>query len=181
MIRIIGTAILGLVMFIPAANAEEQFEWMKQLEGDWVLSASQEGEAAKHAVIAPLVGSGKVALSYRLVGSKTTLQENIWPGTPREMATMYHCADKACSQVVADHYCALKNQPVLWADPQPAKGKLVFHCDPTVPVCNSPDMHLHVLTIELRGANSGQLRTTFALEKEGKPAGSTVFLFERNQ
>ncbi len=154
---------------------------MQPLEGDWVLSASQEGEAAKHAVIAPLVGSGKVALSYRLVGSKTTLQENIFPGTPREMATMYHCADKACSQVVADHYCALKNQPVLRADPQPAKGKLVFHCDPTVPVCNSPDLHLQVLTIELRGANSGQLRINFALEKEGKPAASPVFLFERKQ
>jgi hypothetical protein len=70
---------------------------------------------------------------------------------------------------------------VLRADPQPAKGKLVFHCDPTVPACNSPDLHLQVLTIELRGANSGQLRTTFALEKEGKPAASSVFLFERKQ
>jgi hypothetical protein len=162
-------------------GAAHQYGWLQQLEGDWVLAPAQEGEAAKHPVIAPLVGSGRVALSYRLVGSKTTLQENIFPGTPREMATMYHCIDKDCSQVVADHYCSLKNQPVLRAEPGPEAGRLVFRCDPSVPVCSSPDAHLDTLTIELPRGGEGPLRTTFALQKDGKPGESLLFLFERKR
>lgn len=162
-------------------DASGQYYWLTQLEGDWVLAPSQEGEASKHPVIAPLVGSGKVALSYRLVGSRTTLQENIFPGTPREMATMYHCIDQGCSQVVADHYCSLKNQPVLRAEPQPAAGRLVFRCDPGVAVCGSPAAHLDVLTIELPKGDASQLRTTFALRKDGKPGETLVFLFDRKR
>ena len=158
---------LGLIGLAGAARADgpRQYGWLQQLEGDWVLASAQEGEAARHPVIAPLVGSGKVALSYRLVGSKTTLQENIFPGTPREMATMYHCLDKACTQVLADHYCSLKNQPVLRAEPLVEPGKLVFTCDPAVAVCASPDPHLHILTIEAPRGSGGQLKTTFSDRK----------------
>jgi hypothetical protein len=160
-------------------DARYQFTRLQQLEGDWVLAATQEGEASKHPVIAPLVGSGKVALSYRLVGARTTVQENIFPGTPREMATMYHCVDSACTQVVANHYCTLKNQPVLRADPRMDVGRLVFRCDPGVAVCASPDAHLHVLTIEMPEDGSNRLKTKFQIQKEGKPAEELVFLFDR--
>jgi hypothetical protein len=179
--RLIGVT-LGIACLAGAAHAgggTEQYNWLQKLEGDWVLSSNQIGEAAKHPVIAPLVGAGKVALSYRMVGSKTTLQENIFPGTPREMATMYHCFDKECTEVVADHYCSLKNQPVLRATPQPAAGKLVFTCDPSAAVCSSPDPHLHVMTIEAPSGASGQIRTTLSIHRDGKPAEDLVFLFER--
>jgi hypothetical protein len=162
-------------------DAHRQYTRLQELEGDWVLAATQEGEASKHPVIAPLVGSGKVALSYRLVGAKTTLQENIFPGTPREMATMYHCVDSACTQVVANHYCTLKNQPVLRAEPRMAVGQLVFRCDPGVAVRASPDAHLHVLTIELPPYGSNRLKTKFQIQKEGRPAEELVFLFDRKQ
>ena len=168
-----GTALAG--------NPSEQYGWLQQLEGDWVLAPTQEGEAAKHPVIAPLVGAGKVALSYHLVGSKTTLQENIFPGTPREMSTMYHCIDKACSRLMADHFCSLKNQPVLRAEPVTESGKLVFSCDPAVAVCASPDPHLHVLTIEAPQGNAGPLKTTFSIRRDGKPAEDLVFLFDRKR
>lgn len=183
--RMAAGVALGLLGATGLAHAEASagrphYEWLQQLAGDWVLAPTQEGEASQHAVIAPLVGSGRVALSYRLVGSKTTLQENIFPGTPREMATMYHCIDQACTQVVADHYCSLKNQPVLRAEPAPEAGKLVFRCDPQVAVCTSPDAHLHVLTIERPHAD-GKLKMTFAIQKDGKPGENLVFLFDRRQ
>lgn len=177
--KTLSLVILACLVTVARAEPPEQYAWMQQFEGDWVLSADQEGEAARHAVIAPLVGSGKAALSYRLVGSKTTLQENIFPGTPREMATMYHCVDKACTQVVADHYCSLKNQPVLRAQPQAAAGKLVFTCDPAVATCNSADAHLHVLTIEAPKAPGGPLKTIFSVHRDGKLAEDLVFRFER--
>lgn len=162
-------------------DAHQQYTRLQELEGDCVLAATQEGEASKHPVIAPLVGSGKVALSYRLVGAKTTLQENIFPGTPREMATMYHCVDSACTQVVANHYCTLKNQPVLRAEPRMDVGRLVFRCEPTVAICASPDAHLHVLTIEMPEGGSNRLKTKFQIQKEGRPAEELVFLFDRKQ
>lgn len=180
------TAVVIAVATAPAGAAEPpeagaQFVWLQSLEGDWVLAAEQQGEASRHPVIAPLVGSGKVALSYRLVGSKTTLQENIFPGTPREMATMYHCADKRCSEVVADHYCSLKNQPVLRAEAAPEAGMLRFRCDPSVAVCASADAHLHALTIERIDGQPDRLKTTFALQKNGQPGETLVFQFERRQ
>ncbi|MBL8473281.1 MAG: hypothetical protein KF778_20935 [Rhodocyclaceae bacterium] len=164
-----------------SARAQGQFAWLQQLEGDWVLAADQDSEAAKHPVIAPLVGSGTVALRYRLVGSRTTLQENIFPGTPREMATMYHCVDKACSQVMADHYCSLRNQPVLRAAPPTAPGQLVFQCDPAVAVCASPDAHLDRLTVERLEGSANQLKTSFSIRKDGKIADLLVFHFERRK
>jgi hypothetical protein len=97
------------------------------------------------------------------------------------MSTMYHCADRACTQVIADHYCSLKNQPVLRAEPQPEAGKLVFRCDPAVAVCNAPDAHLDVLTIELPDGDAGQLKTSFALKKDGKPGEVLVFRFDRKR
>ncbi len=175
-------AFATLVASSPAsaeARGAASYAQLQHLEGDWVLTAEQEGEAARHPVIAPLVGSGKVALSYRLVGSKTTLQENIFPGTPREMATMYHCLDAACTEVIADHYCSLKNQPVLRAEPRVEEGKLVFRCDPALAVCNSPAAHLDVLTIELPRSPAEPLKTTFALRKDGKPGEVLVFRFDR--
>jgi hypothetical protein len=53
------------------------------------------GQASKHPAIAPLVGSGNMTSSYRLVGARTTVEEKFFPGTPREMAAMYHCVDSA--------------------------------------------------------------------------------------
>ena len=92
---------------------------------------------------------------------------------------MYHCLDKECTEVVADHYCSLKNHPVLRATPQSAAGKLVFTCDPSATVCSSPDPHLHVMTIEAASGSSAQLKTTFSIRRDGKPAEDLVFLFDK--
>ncbi len=161
-------------------NQADTYEWLKQLTGDWALSASQEGDAVKHPVIAPLVGSDKVAISYRLVGAQTTLQENIFPGTPREMATMYHCADKTCEQVRATHYCLLKSQPTLLAEPKVVNNKLVLNCDRQADICNSNDAHLHIITLELSG-NNRHLKETFSLYRDGKHLEDLIFHFDRKQ
>lgn len=163
------------------ADPATQFQWLQSLEGDWTLTAEQEGEAAKHPVIAPLVGAGRVALRYRLVGSKTTVQENIFPDTPREMATMYHCSDADCTQLIADHYCSLKNQPILQAAISNAENALRFECDPRVAICNASVAHLQTLTIERIPGDPDHLKTRFAVHKDGKLADTLVFRFERKR
>lgn len=117
-------------------------------------------------------------MSYCLVGAKTTLQENIFPGTPREMATMYHCEDKACGQIRAGHYCTLKNQLVLKAAARITDDRLELRCDPSSAVCASDDAHLHVLKLEMSQERS-RLTETFSLYRNGKPAEDLVFRFER--
>jgi hypothetical protein len=178
------SVVFVLLAGIAAADNDQhgagRYAWLKQLAGDWVLSAAQEGDAVKHPVIAPLVGSDKIAVSYRLVGAETTLQENIFPGTPREMATMYHCADKACDQVRATHYCVLKNQPALLAQPQVLNDKLVLNCDMQADICNSNDVHLHVITLELSD-NNRHLKETFSLYRDGKHVEDLIFHFDRKQ
>lgn len=154
------------------------FTWLQRLAGDWTLSAKQEGEASRHEVLAPLVGTQQVALSYRLVGARTTLQENIFPGTPREMSTMYHCEDKSCAQLKAAHFCTLKTQPVLRAEAAISDNKLVLRCDPSVPVCGSEEAHLHVLSLEM-SEDGNQLKETLSIYRNGKQAEDLIFRFER--
>jgi len=183
---LIGFAVasLGGLSSVCTAGMEKpsaQFAWLQSLEGDWTLTPDQEGEAARHPVIAPLVGAGRVALRYRLVGSKTTVQENIFPDTPREMATMYHCADADCTRLIADHYCSLRNQPILQAADSDVENTIRFECDPTVAICSASAAHLQTLTIERIPDDPDHLTTRFAVHKDGKLADTLVFRFERKR
>lgn len=177
---LIATLCGSIASAADALEGAASFDWLQRLAGEWVLAATQEGEAAKHQVIAPLVGTQQVALSYRLVGAKTTLQENIFPGTPREMATMYHCEDKQCSHIKAGHYCTLKTQPVLRAAARISDNKLILRCDLASSVCESGDPHLHVLTLEM-SEDGKRLKETFSVYRAGKPAEDLIFRFERKQ
>jgi hypothetical protein len=60
-------------------------------------------------------------------------------------------------------------------------GRLVFKCDPALAICNTPDAYLDVLSIELPPYGGSRLKTKFQIQKEGKPAESLVFLFDRKQ
>ena len=93
----------------PQQSNQELFKKMSILEGDWALSPAdqQEGKATQHKLVEPIVGTGNIAMSFKVIGKGTTLQENLLPGNGKEMATMYRC-DKAnnCTRVLATHYCA---------------------------------------------------------------------------
>ena len=94
-----------------AGDSLQIYNLTKSLEGDWVLSdvSKQQGKATKHKLVAPLVGTDKVAMNFKLVGKGSTVQESPLPGTKKEMVSMYHCKDSKCSQVKATHYCVKQN------------------------------------------------------------------------
>lgn len=79
----------------PPANAV--FEKLKSLAGTWDANMLKpDGE--------------KTTVEYRVSAGGTVVQETMFPGTPMEMINMYTIDGDA---VVATHFCAGDNQPVL--------------------------------------------------------------------
>jgi len=156
------------------------YKWMQQLEGDWVLSSaeSQEGKATSHSVVAPMVGSDLVAMSFRLIGAGSTVQESLLPGTSREMVTMYHCQDTGCAQVKATHYCVKQNQPQMVAAQETMDGRVIFECDMTTELCQSWDDHVHAISHELSD-DGNHLKTTYSSFMNGEHTKDSVYHFDK--
>lgn len=165
-----------------ASPAVENYNTMKMLKGDWKLAPAneQEGGATKKGPAAKLLGTNKTAMSFKVIGKGSTIQENLLPGTGKEMATMYHCDKfKNCTQLQAKHYCAKKNQPELLLDASAsAERKVSLICDKRFPLCNSKEGHVHGITHKLSQDNN-RLTTTYAIFKNGKFKKNTIYHFVR--
>lgn len=157
------------------------YQTLAKLEGDWKLAPAgqQEGGATKKGPAAKLIGTDATAMSFKVIGKGSTVQENLLPGTGKEMATMYHCDDfDACSQVKATHYCAKQNQPQLLLDASASSANAItMKCDPTAALCNSDEGHVHGITHELSG--EGDLKTTYTIFHKGRFQKNSVYHFVR--
>lgn len=180
------TTLIGLSLLINSAwatsPAQVNYNTISSLQGDWKLAAAdqQEGGATKKGPASKLVGTDKTAISFRVIGKGTTVQENLLPGTGKEMATMYHCNNfKNCSQVQAKHYCAKKNQPELLLDSKTSSANVIsLACDMSTALCNSSEGHVHKITHKL-SQDKNQLKTTYAIFKGGKFKKSSIYHFVR--
>src|SRR5262249_8474112 len=88
----------------PAAAGKDPsaaFERLKGLVGAWV--GAEDGEMSK---------KGALVARYALPGGGTALVEPVFPGSAREMVTVYH-ADG--NDLVLPHYCMEGNQPRMRA------------------------------------------------------------------
>ena len=162
-----------------AAEARQVYEWMKQLQGEWTLSPSdvQEGNAANHPTVAPLLGTDEVAIAFSLIARDSTIQEDLLPGTERQMVTMYHCRDSSCTAVKATHYCAKRNQPEFLASLDSTANRLVFECDMDTELCQSWDSHIHRITHELT-ADGRHLKTVYSSYTNGEFEKDTIYHFD---
>lgn len=173
--------IISLPIEVAAQDeAQQVYQWVKQLEGQWALSPAerQEGKASEHPAVSPMVGTEQVAMSFKLIARGSTVQEDLLPGTERQMVTMYHCRDDACSTVKATHYCVKQNQPQLLASLDSSADKLMFECDMSTELCQSWDDHVHQITHEL--TEDGQhLKTVYSSFMNGEHTKDTIYHFER--
>lgn len=170
----------GFNTYAVAGDSTEQFKLMKTLRGSWKLSPAtvQEGKTTTNKVVAPLVGKNIVAINFKVIGKGSTVQENLLPGTKKEMATMYHCDNfKDCQKVQAKHYCAKQNQPELVAEDISKDNELVMNCDMSTGLCNSKAGHVHKITHKLLSSN--HLKTTYTIFKGGKFKKNSIYHFER--
>ena len=163
-----------------ADDAQQIYNSMKSLEGDWKLSSAdrQEGKATKHKLVAPLVGTDTIGMNFKVIGKGSTVQESLLPDTKKEMVSMYHCIDNACSQVKATHYCVKQNQPEMAADLSSTKVSLSYDCDMDTALCQSGQDHIHKISHEV--SNDGNhLKTTYTSWKDGKYLKDSIYHFDR--
>jgi hypothetical protein len=178
----------GLLLFCAAQSgyaeseveAQQVYNWIKQLEGQWSLSAaeSQEGGTRTHPSVLSLLGTDQVAIDFKLIGQERTVQEDLLPGTKRQMVTMYHCKDSSCSAVKATHYCAKGNQPEFLASSESSARELIFDCDMSTELCQSWDNHIHRITHQL-SEDGKHLRAVYSNFLNGENTTDTVFRFDR--
>ena len=164
------------------SDALDNYKTLTLLDGDWMLSPAdvQEGGATKKGPAAEVIGTGKTAISFKVVGKGSAVQENLLPGAGKEMVTMYHCDTfKNCSQVQAKHYCAKQNQPELILDAAKSNDRvIVMVCDTDTSLCNSAEGHVHMIKHEL-SADNNHLKTTYTIFSEGKFEKDSIYHFDR--
>lgn len=181
----LAVLILGIAPSLHAGEASEPqqvYDWLKQLEGEWTLSPAemQEGGTRTHASVQSMLGGDQVAMQFKLIGRERTVQEDLLPGTKRQMVTMYHCRDTSCSAVKATHYCAKGNQPEFLASSQSSADELVFECDMSTELCQSWDAHIHRITHQL-SEDGNHLRAAYSTYLNGEYTTDTVFHFDRKK
>jgi len=182
---LINTLVIGLLFLSSSLHASSgvmnHYKTLTKLNGDWKLSpaSQQEGGATKKGPAAKLLNTDKTAMSFKVIGKGSTVQENLLPGTKKEMATMYHCNDfDSCNQVAATHYCAKQNQPQLVLDTsQSSTNKIVMKCNMDTALCNSPEGHVHMIKHEL--SNNNNLKTSYVIHKDNKLQKTSVYHFVR--
>jgi hypothetical protein len=88
-------AFAGEAPSLPYSGSRE-FERVKALVGAWEGVAKMHNQAEK------------VRVEYRLSSGGSAVVENLFPGTPHEMISVYYDNQ---GQLTMTHYCALRNQP----------------------------------------------------------------------
>ena len=98
--------------------------------------------------------------------------------TKKEMVTMYHCKDVACSEVKATHYCVKQNQPEMLVDISSTSTRLIYNCDMSTELCQSKQNHVHKITHELSN-NGSHLKTTYTSFDDGRYLKDSIYHFDR--
>ena len=184
--KLVTATVVGL-LFVTAntlagSASLDHFKTLSMLDGEWSLSPAdqQEGGATRKGPAQQLLGTDNTAMSFKVIGKGSTIQENLLPGTGKEMATMYHCDSfKNCMQVQARHYCAKQNQPELVLDESQSNARrIVMNCDMNSTLCNSVEGHVHRITHEL-SQDKNHLKTTYTIFKDGKLEKHSIYHFDR--
>lgn len=112
----------------PHPNGQAAFEFLKGLEGRWVVDGGDEGT---------------FGWEFDVTSKGSVIVERLKVGTLTEMTTVYHLDNDT---LVAAHYCQLGNQPRLSAvkSKSEAEGDLYFVCDGNVASTEShAELHMH--------------------------------------
>jgi hypothetical protein len=142
-------------------SGSKGFERMKSLVGSWEGTANmpKEGE--------------KVRVEYRLSSGGSAVVENLFPGTPHEMISVYY--DNK-GRLTMTHYCALRNQPRMNLEKADAQN-LYFMFAGGSNIDPKKDAHMHSLTISF--VDKDHIIQKWALFTGGKQTETSVFELSR--
>ena len=103
-------------------------------------------------------------ISIRVTAGGNTVQETLFPGTEKEMVSMYHLDG---SDLVLTHYCMEGNQPRMRA--RETRGpRFDFAYDGGTNIDPKRDRHMHSATFDLVGKD--EIRSEWSELAEGKPS-----------
>jgi hypothetical protein len=131
-----------------------ELEKIRSLAGRWEGTTFREREGTNPAVV-----------TYALTGAGSAVIEVLFPGTAREMTTVYH--DDSSGHLVADHYCNAANQPKLRLV-ESTNDHLSFVLAPDADIKADLEGHAHELTLTF-GAD-GSLTHDWLNHYLGNPA-----------
>jgi hypothetical protein len=103
------------------------FTKLQSLVGEWEGSAIHEGKEIPSTT------------SFRLVSDGSAIMDDLAPGTPHEMVTMFHMDG---NDLLATHYCSHHNQPRLRAVPTTDPNVLEFAFKDATNLVNPEDPHM---------------------------------------
>ncbi len=106
---------------------------MKSLAGRWEGSTYRKSEGTSEAVV-----------TYSVTGAGSAVVETMFPGTKREMTTVYH--DDSKGHLTAEHYCTAANQPKLRLVAS-KDGQLDFELAPESDLQADLEGHAHKLSL----------------------------------
>lgn len=170
-------------LFASNVDALDLYDWVESLGGEWILSPVDkqlDTDSYKNKDVLPLIGTQQTGISFKSIGARSTVQEDLLPNTPRQMVTMYHCKDIACTQIKATHYCVKQNQPELIGNLEiSTKDRMVFDCDMSSELCQSSENHVHQIVHELSN-NGKHLKTSyFVWENKKLHNKHTIYHFDK--
>lgn len=144
----------------PDGSARQALGRIKTLVGTW------EGHIAT-----PDGPPGSVR--YELTGGGNSVVEKLFPGTDHEMMTVYHLdGDK----LLATHYCAMGNQPVMKLEKATA-SELSFGFVGGTNMDASKDVHIH--SGRLRFLDGGKLASEWDVYEGPKQTSTHRFFLAR--
>ena len=138
------------------------FELVKKLVGTW--------QGSKQA----LDGQEIITVEYALTSRGTAVIERMFPGTPKEMVSVYA---QDGHQMVMTHYCALGNQPRMrTSSPVTGNSITLSYIDGTG-MRSVHDKHMHELTLTI--IDSRHINHEWTVFENGQKEVTHTFAFAR--
>jgi len=167
------SAILVLCPPLLAADgvtAQQVFDRLATLSGEWNGSAKGEGEAEAE-------GEHSVHHVFELSAANTVVMETMNPGGAHEMINMYHVDG---DDLVMTHYCAGGNQPTMKVKLEESSlDHLVFEFTGGTNLDAATDNHIHDAAIHWN--DDGTLLSTWRAFGNGEPVGNMEFTLSRQE
>ncbi|MCY3760833.1 MAG: hypothetical protein OXH50_06245 [Gemmatimonadetes bacterium] len=138
-------------MHPPSYVGSPELERMKGLAGSWVVTEGMPGGKGAEGEGEMMVGT-----EYRVAANGSVVVERNFPGTPKEMISVYHDRGGKLSMT---HYCAMGNQPQMTLTGS-EEGVLTFEM--VEGSIESEEMpHMNSLSIAVDGDEMSQSWTMF--------------------
>lgn len=137
-----AVAVVAAAVYAQATSASKPqnagFAQLQSLVGDWEGSAVHGGQRIP------------AASTFRTVADGSVILDDLAPGTPHEMVTMFHMDGNA---LLATHYCSHHNQPRLRALPTGDPKVLEFEFQDATNLASPEDAHMTRVKFTIPDAN----------------------------